>query len=579
MHLFTARGLCMRFKWHDIVLSFLFVLVAAFWVVSGFSEVLWMNVPGTGQQIVRFILLTVSVIVFIQLIRAWTRLHARSIGTAEIAPPEFTTIPPSELFIDFTNNSFAAQFTSHQVAALQEHLVYPAGSRSRVEEQTSIAATTVTTQVSMTLSQSPFALAHEDLLLVTRVTKAQGFGSLTITCDGVEAFPIPLADSNALVFRVALTAITLAPRTAFLTPAEETEVLELLCELIAGKEPPSTSRDRLDMLLDTVRADHNTPNQIAVATFLDTIQTKRATFILAPHGGPQRTIVYTFIRGVTSIDLDDSQDWWRRVRDRLRSRVGLPSRYVSLSLGRAFNCEHYRLHVTIPDGLYIDESYVMAGSDQLGNLERHYPRRAHVSWSRPNGRSDLRLQTWRLNAVQSLSPDIVLFFRMIEKPPGTILPATIVASAVAVLTWLSGVVLGSQLRLDDMMRTGAMGGEENVAPGVDIAALTITLPGVAASLLSLSLVSNGSYRSIFAVVVNALSLVVSVSSLILYVGRSALVKFDDYLFQPAGRSFYFLQDTLSSVVFVVAIANVAIATAVLVSGFERARRLRAGGAS
>jgi hypothetical protein len=154
---------------------------------------------------------------------------------------------------------------------------------------------------------------------------------------------------------------------------------------------------------------------------------------------------------------------------------------------------------------------------------------------------------------------------MNESPPGTVLVATTVAAVVLVVTWLTGVVLGSQLR--------AHGGD--VAPGVDIAAFAITLPGVAASLFGLAQGRTaGVYRSLTAILVLIVSLLISLASIILFVGRSANVRFDDYLFDPPGRSFFFLQDRLSAITFVAAVLNLSVGAGLLWSRLDRAIRAR-----
>ncbi|OYN76230.1 hypothetical protein CG716_23090 [Mycolicibacterium sphagni] len=196
---------------------------------------------------------------------------------------------------------------------------------------------------------------------------------------------------------------------------------------------------------------------------------------------------------------------WRWFGRKTRAIFGFSSTQLVIPVARARSCLTYRLSFSAPQGTYIQETAAYSPSAQKwlpNDLDSHGLYAAFVGWSEPDGRNECSLACRSFDATGL--EDLVFYARVSERPPGTGGKAILVAFAAALVVWLCGAL---------PLKQGV---------NVDVIALTLALPGVAAVWFGISGdIQPGSFRSIPALVSMGMSGIISVLSIIIYMGSAS----------------------------------------------------------
>ena len=160
-------------------------------------------------------------------------------------------------------------------------------------------------------------------------------------------------------------------------------------------------------------------------------------------------------------------DPWRARKDRWRTALRMPRRFVYVRLDKALSSHTYILRVRCDEDLYFEESNVwVEGRRWLKSANPFSLYRSYIYWEPPSGKSFTSLTASRIGGRL---PWRSLYFalRLTEKPPGILGSAAAISFTSLVSVWLVGALgVGAQ--------------------GIDPVAFILALPGLAASLLGFS---------------------------------------------------------------------------------------------
>jgi hypothetical protein len=251
------------------------------------------------------------------------------------------------------------------------------------------------------------------------------------------------------------------------------------------------------------------------------------------------------------------EDRWRKLTRHGRERVRLPPREIFLSARRARSALAYRLTFTAPPGSYVHFAHGYSYDKERwlpDSIDRDGLYRAFVGWTRPAGQTSASFGTRLLSETDVKEP--FFYVRIAERLPGTAGVAVVVSFATMVVVWLCGA-------------WPAAGVNDNV----DVASLTLALPGVLAIWLGLSMDTGAnSYRSIPGVSALIASAAISVTAIIVYMGISAH-RLTYYTWHD-GRDFFLVSSTWWSALLAAAMLNFAgVTLSFLIATFRYMRRL------
>jgi len=424
------------------------------------------------------------------------------------------------------------------------------------------------------------------VVVLSRPLKETHWGRLAATADGKRLVVLSRTKSLALLYAASLWPIV-EPLNALDAPVRES-FQDKLAELLVQDERPVSDRGRppgpgpttatidehepraqrrAEVVADLSAAINLTDAQTyAFAQLLRFATDRRVIFALAPTETALGSVTFTFTTSVKPGDLPEHIDWWRRWKDSARQRLRLPSKFVAFDMDRSWAVDPYVLDVKIPAGLYVDEVYVLSNHGLLQQLPRDAVRPGYLSWTVLNGRDDIRVASWRLNQHrETVRPRVLV--RMVETPPGSVFGAFLVASAVLLSVWLTGVATGTLL---------PSGTDRFNATAFGVVTLALTLPGLLSTWWGVAFSrTTGAFRSLTGMVSLTVSAGLSLTTLVLYVARFAVGR-QITTTMPGNHTIYLIRDWQSFTWFTLALINVGFILGLFVSRLWRYRALKTG---
>lgn len=545
-------------------------------VVAGFNGFAWIDTDAPWRIAARFGLLISGLLLVLSHVWHWHRNHAETVRLSSWVPKRhFRRLRGYEARARLEPLVVAWGLADPARAGALARLLAETSPRTRVRESQTFTGRTIEWDVEFEAPPAPsVSLLLGEVVLVSNRLKPAHYGKRLAWADGEPLRVASETENRAFMHAVCFAYV--ASLLVHASPQDRADLLARVADLVTATKPhPRRTRILCDDILarSTVASG---PLVDAVVEMLRKADRRAPVFGILPPArtgstAAPRVLRHNYTSSIKESDLIPDLDWWRRLKDRSRQSLGLPSKFTSFDLGRSLTADSYQLEVGVPPGLYIDEAYVFSNGNRLQKLRRGTFRRSHISWTSLNGRSDLRLSTWRLGDVNPAAQPRLLL-RLNEIPPGSVITSTLIASATLLSVWLIGVITGLQL-----IHTGAIAQSTSAPePAFDALALATSLPALVTLWWGISQTkAAGIFRSLTALLSMAISLGLTVASIIAYVYRFAAVQ-EPVLLLPEGKTFYLVQDWVSAVLILIALVNVGFILGLAVSRTARYLQLRAG---
>jgi hypothetical protein len=525
-------------------------------VVACMNGIAWVSVPHWSAFIVRALLVIIALFLAIRYISTWLEKHSVSIPPADPdsnADPVFAELSPIEVHgLVRATMLREGRPAAAEAASLAHDLIAPRHRRAKAVERIQITGRTAQHTVRADIRPAAVtSLASRQVVLVTRPMKGQHVYTDFVIVDGTgQQLPLlPLVSTAALLLGVCLSTMG---DLADLPPAVREQLEADLTQLLLA--PSWSPVQAVALYRGLLRSAHvrglSGTKRRELSELLQVCAERRPMFgtraLISAEAASE--IEFTYSEPVHGGFEHQPYEWWRERKDSLRRRLLFPPRLVFLSMERARSTQAYRMYVTAPSGLYIDEAGVHdSGTAEPGsgvpvrwlpNLERETIHHSYVGWQVPVGKSSTSLGAVNFAGTKYRRPYFCI--RLMEIPPGSLGGAVVVAIAVVVTTWLSGALAPTD-------------NDQNV----DLVAFIIAFPGVMSSWLGLT---GGSadrmYRSLSAYLSLGGSSLLSLLALVLYLGRHAgqqHIRNSDIWWD--GKTILFIHDYLWILILFAALAN------------------------
>ena len=576
------------FAWLCFLVAAVIFAAAGLNGLFGLPNEQWWRIP------VRIAVLGVSVALFVLAVVLWSRWHSDTLGSDRTGHSDLHALHGKALTRFLSKRVTELGLTRpEKTGALAKALRGEATARSRVQEQQRVDGNLVHWRVTLHLREEAvldLGLAR-DVVLLTRRDRGDGYGRTEgLWGDGSPVSLLTLAEAAGITWYVMCRAVDALPHE--LHP----DLHALFARCVASEGADTTGPHERSLISEAqeVLREVPAPDKEPVLRLVEAVAARRPIYAWAP--GAAETVTFTYVSSL-STEAPKTRDWWRSFKDRVRRRVHLPPSLFTLNMERASSAESYSLEVLVPEGLYIDESEFF--DEQLGTLEetpKNSISAVFLGKSARNGREDIRVFAWNVaEARPPVRPQLLV--RVLERPPGSLTGAWLVALAVTTTTWLTGVVTAVSLRQQHRAEFLAaihrvsqllpfaghpLEGDLDVttqpfSTGIDLAALAVVLPGLLAAWLGVAFTrARGDYRSITGLVSLAISAALALTSIVAYVGRFAVGRIAGMDF-AAPRTWFFLADGLSALLLLTAILNFFTVGGLAYARLRRYRKLRETG--
>jgi hypothetical protein len=523
--------------------------------VAFMNGLVWFTVPHWISFLARGVIgPPVIAVLVVTYFRLWLRNHSTSLPlTATLEDQRFAVLSATEkrqLLEDRRRNrSFDLQSQEHMLA----DLISPGDHRTRAVERIQVLGRTGHQQVTFELDPAAtFMLDGWGAVLLTRPLKGQHLYTdfrISGPADRQLAL-LPFVETAALLYELCLVA---AQGLADVPLAMKSTIEQQLAEVILDPTPEEFAVAYLYIAIlknSPNVADAPDAQRSELFNLLTIVGNRRPMYACETGVGnrreptPLERVSFEYdVRLRSRYEYQFSYDWWRRRKDQMRQWLLFPPRLILLPIERARSSSAYRLHVTSPPGLYIDEAAVYNDGENsetqgwLPNLPRESMHRSYLGWQEPSGTGRISLGAVSFSNTTYRRPLFCL--RLMEIPPGSLGGATVVAIAVIITTWLCGALTPT-------------GTKDNV----DVVAFIIAFPGVFSSWLGLAGGhADRAYRSLTAFLSLTTSAGLSLVALIIYLGRHAGDPHIGVTALPDGKTVVFIHDWLWIALLAAALVN------------------------
>ena len=566
-----------------------YLLAAALIVAAGVNGLFgWPN-DQLWRIPVRAVVAGAAVAFFLRAVVLWARSHAVTVAPATVPHSDLQALRGPDL-IRFLNARVQALHLERpqKTTVMADALRGTSAVRARVQEEQRVDGDLVHWRVTLHLRDAALTDLglDRDVVLLTRRDRSDGYGRTEGHWgDGSAVSLLTLAEAASLTWFVMCAAILHLPASL------HTDLRELFARCVASESNDTKVLGDAQHLLREVPAADKEP----VLLLVEAIATRRPIYAWAPQAEEAvGRVTFTYVSNLSRIR-PVSRDWWRSFKDALRRRFYLPPTLFTLNMERASSAESYSLEVTVPEGLYIDESeFVDEDMATLAETPKNSISAVFLGKSNRNGREDIRVFAWNLGEARpAVRPRLLV--RVLERPPGSLASAWLVALAVTTTTWLTGVVTAVSLRHQQHPTTLTAGinrlietlsevgpgsptdltdADQPFSTGVDLAALAVVLPGLLAAWLGIAFTrARGDYRSITGLLSLVVSAGLALASIVTYVGRFAVGRIVGMDFD-ASRTWFFLGDWLSAGLLLAATLNFFTVAGLAFARHRRYRQLR-----
>lgn len=543
-------------------------------LLAGMNGLLWWEAPAWIRFLARLCLFGGGLLLVGAMVADWSRRHRKTLVPSRRTARPAAPAPAARSDGPALSPRAARQLLERELAefqpltprglsALARSLFAPEATRRAVHEHKTLSGSAMEHRVDIDLRQdATIELGQgQRVLLLARPERSTWYGRLTAEAAGERLLVLGLTKSLALLY-AACTAPVI-PALADLEKSARDALLDQFVNPQVGVEARRTLVRGLTEALDLTREQRRSMVELIRIASL-----RRPVLALVPGDGSLSSVTYSYSTGVSRHgDLPVGVDPWRKFKDDLRQRLQLPSKFVSFPMDRARAVSAYVLDVHLPSGLYVDETYVLSRGRVLTPMPRERVRPGYLSWTVLNGRSDIRVASWELRSDRSVRNPVV-FVRMVETPPGSLFTALLVASAVLISVWLTGVAISTlpHKSVDDGFTAAALG----------VVTLTITLPGLLSSWWGIAFTrTTGSFRSLTGLLSLTVSGALALSTLVLYVARFAVGR-EFHWDMPDGKTIYLIHDNYSFVLFTIALVNVGVVLGLFAARLWSFQSLRSG---
>jgi hypothetical protein len=562
-----------------MMLGFLLVIGA------GMNGLLWFEAPPLLRFPARLLLFGSGLWLVWRQVMRWSRAHVNTFVEGSQGQPNGpyrprrrkekspdATIPRVRMreareLLERELNEFTP-LSAEALASLALNLGAPQAGRRAIHERKTLSGGTMDHEVTVDLRpEATIDLGNgQRVVVLARPEWGTWYGRLTASADGDRLMVLSLTKCLALLYAACRWPI-FEPLVG-VDQEEKDDLLDQLADLIVSPVPSLRTRRALVARL-AAAMELSDGQKYLLVSLIRLASLRRPIFAAVPGKDPLTSVTYSYTTSVAQYDheLPMGIDPWRRLKDRFRQRLGLPSKFVAFPMDRARAAEPYVLDVHIPPGLYVDEAYLLSRGQTLQPMDRRAVRPGFLSRTVLNGREDVRVVAWDLRKNKAARNPMVVV-RMVETPPGSVFSAFLVAVAVLLSVWLTGVASGT------LAERFAVHEFSPAAFGV--VTLAITLPGLLSSWWGITFSrTTGSFRSLTGLISLTVSVGLSLITLVAYVARFAVGRrfpWDMY----EGKTIYLIHDGYSFTLFVLALVNVCVVLSLFTARLWRFQSLKSG---
>lgn len=548
-------------------------------IAAGMNGLFWFDAPGWLRFVVRIRLFAGGLLLVAVLVARWSKRHVRTFtggaGTRirQSKQPVSPEEPWSGVRLRAARELIERELAEFQplsslaMTGLTRNLFAPESERRAVHERKTLTGAAMEHEVTLDLRPGAtieLGNSHR-VVLLARPRRRTWYGRLAASAGGDRLMVLSLTKSLALLY-AACTWPIMETLVDDVPEDERDRLLDLLADLIVY---PRGSRTRRELVRGITAAMDLKPRQRTLMVELIRLaHLRRPVLALVAGDEPLTSVTYSYTTGVSQHgELPIGIDSWRRFKDELRQRLQLPSKFVSFPMDRARAASSYVLDVHIPAGLYVDETYVLSRGQLIREMPREVVRSGFISWTVLNGRSDVRVATWELRNNKAAREPVV-FVRMVETPPGSVFTSFLVASAVLLSVWLTGVATST-------LAPSFAAGQFNAA-AFGVVTLAITLPGLLSSWWGVAFSRTaGSFRSLTGLISLTVSIALSLAALVLYIARFAVGREFPWD-MPEGKTIFLIHDFWSFGLFALALINVGVVLGLFAARLWRFQSLKRG---